>query len=243
MPSPRRLSLQGLPIRFVARLAAIVTAWLVIVGAGVACFSAQADTGAQPLSFDLIGFGISLAIAGAVAAAVALVVGGEKRTAAEVVLAVSLAILVSAALGFLVLWVAPSILRDHLDAWSFLRLRDRTRLGSAEILRFQAPLAARVGLVLGLGGGLLILLSRWRPRLAIAMAYGLLFACAVGPVQRSGLDIVIAWGWIIRRSILSWGLVADLISALGAVFGAIAGAVSAGFWVYQARRRASPTPR
>src|SRR5262249_26220244 len=159
-------------------------------GAGVACFAAQADTGPQPLAFDLIGFGMSLAVACAVAAAVTLFVGGEKGWAAAVVLAVSLASLVAAALG-VVLWMNPSILRNHTDAWSFLPLLDLPRLWSAEILRFQTPFAAGVGLVIGMAGGLLILLSRRMPRLAIALAYGLLFACAAGPVQRSGLDIVI----------------------------------------------------
>ena len=97
----------------------------------------------RPTLGDLFGFGCAFTIAGAVAASVVLVLGGKRRWAVEIALAVGLTIATTAVLAYLALWAAPWTVRSRMDAWSFLRLqrgRPRLRRGDREF-----PRAARTG--------------------------------------------------------------------------------------------------
>jgi hypothetical protein len=290
MRNPRQIAVHHPLIRSGLELLAILFVWLVVVGSGTACFFAPRGSEAQPTYSDVIGFGCSLAIAGAVATSVAFALGGRTRWAGQVLLAIALATATATALAYLLLWVDPLPLRGHLaiagvvaalialalagkkpfasavplaialaaaaaialayvlflvDAWplrnqmdasSFQRLRDSTRLWGEQIGGFQWPLAAGVGVVVGVLAGLLIRLSRRRPRLATMLALTLLFACAASAVKESLFGLVVVWGKIIRWHIIPWGLIDDQISESGAVFGAIAGALIAAISSHFARR-------
>jgi hypothetical protein len=152
-------------------------------------------------------------------------------------LAIALAAAAATALWCILLWVDPVTLRNHMDAWSFLRLRQGTWLWGEQIAGFQGPMAAGVGVVVGVVSGVLIALARKRPRLATMLAVTLLFACAASPVQESLFGLVVIWGRLIRWRIMSGGLIDDQISESGAVFGAIAGALIAAILSDLARRR------
>jgi hypothetical protein len=236
MSSSPRLPIPAVSIRSLARLLAILVIWSLVVGLGTGLFFAPRGSETQPTSNDLIGFGCALAIAGAVAAAVAVGLAGKKRWAVEIALVVVLMAAAGAALAYFAFWVAPMTVRSRMDAWSFLRLRqDVPRWGEAVVL-FHAPMAAGVGSVVGASAGLLILLARRRPRRATGIALGLLFACAAEPVQQFIFRGVIFWGWVVRAQLDSWAMTDDQIWATAAVFGAIVGAVVAGLAVHRGDR-------
>src|SRR6476619_4991160 len=107
-----------------------------------------------------------------------------------------------------------------MDAWSFLVLSAGARIWGEEVLKFEAPFAAGVGVVVGLVGGLLFVLARRRPSLSTSLALGLLFACATGPVKESVLRLLVGWGWTVHMEIQSHWLAAVEIPASGAIIGA-----------------------
>jgi hypothetical protein len=218
------------------RLLAILVIWSLVVGLGTGVFFAPRGTEAQPTSNDVMGFGCALALAGAVAAAVAVGLAGKKRWAVEIALVVAMVAATGATLAYLALWVAPMTVRSRMDAWSFLRLRqDVPRWGEAIVL-FHVPMAAGVGSLVGAIAGLLILLARRWPRWATAIALGLMFACAAELVQQFIFRGVISWGWVVRAQFDTWAMTDDQIWATAAVVGAIAGAVVAGLAVHRAGR-------
>src|SRR5689334_13151379 len=132
MPSSRLLPAPAVCIRFVLRLLAIISVWLVVVGLGMGFFFAPRGSEAQPSYYDLIGFGCALAMAGAVAAIVAVGLAGKRRWAVKIALAVGMMAAAAAALAYLALWVTPWTVRSRMDAWAFLRLRrDVPRWGEA----------------------------------------------------------------------------------------------------------------
>ncbi|HZW33871.1 MAG TPA: hypothetical protein VFF52_24325 [Isosphaeraceae bacterium] len=239
MSSVRLLRVHLDSIRFLLRLLAIILVWSIVVGLGTAFFFAPRGTEAQPSYFDLIGFGCAIAIAGAAAAIVAVGLAGKRRWAVEIALAVALTAAAAVALAYLALWFAPWTVRSRMDAWSFLRLREDVLHWGEAIALFHAPMEVGVGSVAGVIAGLLILLGRRWPRLATGIALGLLFACAVDSVRQFVFDVVIRWGWIIRALHNTWAMTDEQIWATAAVFGAIAGAVIAGFAVRMAGRHRS----
>jgi hypothetical protein len=236
-------------LRFLARLLAILLIWSVVVGLGTGLFFAPRGWEAQPSYDDLIGFGSSLAIASVVAAIVVVGLAGKRRWAVEIALAVALLIAVAVPLGSILLWVDPWTLRNRMDAWSFLRLRQDVPRWVEAIVTFHAPMAAGVGSVVGAIAGLLILLARTWPRPATVIALVLLFACAWDPVQQFifGLVIIfghmIRWGWYIGAHLDPWNMTDEQIWATAAVFGGTAGALVAGLALHMAGRHRSDHPR
>jgi hypothetical protein len=218
-------------IRTGLRLVAMIGLWLIVVAFGTASFFAPRGSEVQPTGYDLFGFGCTLAIAAAIAGLVALALAGERRLAGEVLLAVALVLAIGAVSAYISLWAQPLVLRSQMDAWSFLRLREGSKLWAEQLAGFHAPLAAGVGAAVGALAGVLIRLARRRSRLAITLALAILFAFAAGPVQRMLFQIVVLWGGIIHRLIISGSLIDDEISELAAVFGALAGAVIAVLWL------------
>ena len=77
MSGPRSLSVESVAIR-VARPLAIMSVWSVAVALVMGYFFSPIGAVAQPTFFDLIGFGCAFTITGAVAASVALVLGGKE---------------------------------------------------------------------------------------------------------------------------------------------------------------------
>ena len=239
----RRLSVESVAIH-VARLLAILSIWSVVVALGMGYFFAPRGVEAQPTYYDLIGFGCAFAIAGTVAASVALAPGGKRKWGVEIVLAVALTMAATAVLAALALWVAPGPIRSRMDLWAFLRLRDDVLSWGEVIVKFLAPLGAGVGSVVGVIAGLLIVLARRRPRLATAISLGLLVTCASEPVQPILSGLVIYWGWVIRRLVGTWPMTDDQVWATATVLGAIAGAVVACLATHISRRhRSRSVPR
>ena len=75
----------GRPTRIATYLRPVVVAasWLALVALATGCFFAPRGAEAQPTMDDVIGFGCSMAIAGATAAIAAFGIGGRKRWAVE----------------------------------------------------------------------------------------------------------------------------------------------------------------
>jgi len=245
MLSSRSLSLESAVIR-VARLLAILSAWSVVVVLGLGYFFAPRGSEAQPTYYDLIGFGCAFAIAGTVAASVALALGGKRKWAVELALAVALTMAATAVLARLALWEAPWTIRSRMDTWSFLRLREDVLRWGEAIVSFYAPLGVGVGALAGAIAGLLIVLAHRWPRLATVISLGLLVTCASSPVQPILFGLVILWGrtilwmeWLIHSQFSTWPMTPDEVWATAAIFGAIAGAVVACFSIYVARRHRS----
>jgi hypothetical protein len=243
MLGSRGLSVESVAIR-VTRLLAILAVWSIVVALGMGYFFSPIGVEARPSYNDLVGFGCAFAIAGAVAASVALALGGKRKWAVEIALAVALTMVATAVLAALALWVAPMTVRSRMDAWSFLRLQqDVLRWGEA-IVKFHAPLGVGVGGVVGAIAGLLIVLARRRPRLAIGISLGLLVTCAAGPEQPILFGLVFLWGLIIQRPFGTWPMTPDGVWATAAILGAIAGAFVACFSLRMARgHRSGPVPR
>jgi hypothetical protein len=250
----RSVSPELLAIR-VARLLAILSVWSVVVALAMGYFFSPRGVEVQPAYYDLIGFGCAFAIAGTVATSVALALGGKRKWAVELALAVVLAISVAVVLAALALWVAPMTVRSRMDTWSFLRLREDVLRWGEFILGFYAPLGVGLGSVVGGIAGLLTVLARRRPRLATGISLGLLVACASGPVRTILFGLVILWGrlilwweWLIHRFIhipfSTWPMTPDEVWATAAILGAIAGAFIAFLLTHVARwHRSGPVPR
>ena len=215
---------------------AIAATWLVLTGLATGCFFAPRGAEAQPTMDDVVGFGGSLAIAGAAAATVAFAIGGRRRWALEVAISVTLVSAIVALLLVYFLWFDPTIARRHLNLWEFRRLQGRAGRWAEQIPTFHAPLGTGVGIVLGAVAGLLTVLARRMPRLATGGALALLFACASGPGRQFAFDQVVWWGWKLRFHLVPWSISDDQIAASGMIFGAIAGAVIAGLAMYAGRK-------
>ena len=233
MSNPQRTPIA---VRTGLRLLAIVAAWLALVASGTVMFWAPRATEGQPVGNDLISFACSLAIAGAVAAAIALAINGEWKWAAELGVAVVLAVGVSIATGFVLLWVDPWTLRNYMDAWSFLRLRDVSGYWAKEILMFESPFAAGVGSVVGFVGGLLLRLARWSTRSAAVTGLGLLVTCATDSVRESLFGFLNQCGWTLHVQFGTPWMTPVEIAATGAVLGSLTGTGAVGLLIYLARR-------
>ncbi len=238
MLGSRCFSVESVVIR-VARLLAILSVWSVVVALGMGLFFAPRGSEVQPTYYDLIGFGCAFAIAGAVAASVALTLSGKRKWAVELALAVVMPTAATAVLAALALWVAPMTVRSRMDAWSFLRLQEDVLEWGEVILRFYAPLGVGTGIAVGGVAGLLIVLARRRPRLATGISLGLLMACASGPARSILFGLVIFWGLVIRRPFATWPMTPDEVWATAAILGAIAGAFVACFSIRVARQNQS----
>jgi hypothetical protein len=209
--------------------------WIALVALASCCFFAPRGTEAQPTIDDVVGFGCSMAISGAAAAAMAFGIGGRRRWAVELMLCV--AVLSSSAAFLLVylLWFDPTFARGHLDLWSFQALQHGGRGWAKQLAGYHGPLGATVGIVLGTVAGLLTILGRHRPRLAMGTALIILFAFTLGPVRQFTFDLVTWLGWILRYHFVPGSISSDQISITGMIFGAITGAVIANLAIYATR--------
>jgi hypothetical protein len=123
--------------------------------------------------------------------------------------------------------------------WEFVRLRETMLHWGASIVRYDIPLGAVVGLVLGVVGGRLAVLTRRHPRIAMGLMLGLLFAGASEPVQRLAFDLVLFGGYFVRWWIWSPGMTVPYVPASGATLGAITGAIIAVVAMRRERTRPS----
>jgi hypothetical protein len=110
---------------------------------------------------------------------------------------------------------------------------------SAATVRYEFPLGAVVGLLAGAIAGLVVVLARRRPSIAMGLVIGLLFAAAMEPVQRLAFGLVLTWGQIVRSIIWSPGMTDPYMPAFGATVGAIIGTIIAAVAVRRERTRTS----
>jgi hypothetical protein len=192
---------------------------------------------------DVVGFGCSMAIAGAAAAIAAFGIGGRRRWAVQLALSVLLLGAIAALLLLYFLWFDPTFARQQMDLWSFRRLQHVTPRWAEQLAGYHGPLGAAVGIALGAVAGLLVKFGRQRPRLATGSAVALLFLFASDPGRQFAHDLVAWVGWRLRYHFVPWSISDDQISITGMIFGAIAGAAVAGLVMYATRpRRGEDTP-
>ncbi len=110
-------------------------------------------------------------------------------------------------------------------------------------MRYQLPLGLVAGLLLGSLSGLLALLARRRPRIAMGLFLALLLASTFDPVQELTFGLLLSWGQIVRWWIWSPGMTEPDVPAAGATLGAIAGAVAAAIAMRWERNRPSSDSR
>jgi hypothetical protein len=231
--------------RFVGRIAAIALVWILVVGIATVCFFPPGlsipAANSEDWSFidNALVFGSSMTIAGTFATALAFAITGKTKRAIEVVLAVTLAVALLAAVVYTGLWFAPSLARSRIGPWELDRLRHTMRYWSASIVRYEMPLGAVVGLLLGTLAGALALLARRRPRVATGLILGLLFAGASEPVQRLAFGLVVFCGQVVRWYIVSPGMTDPFVPASGVTLGSIAGALIAIVAIWRQRARTS----
>src|SRR5262249_49777295 len=138
-------------------------------------------------------FGSSAAFAGAVTVAAAFFVAGKSSWARSVIVAVTLATALLAALIWTCFWFDPWLIRSHMGTWEFVRLRHTMTDWLMSIVRYDIPLAAGVGLLVGPLSGRLAVFARRRPRVAIGLVLGLLFAGTLAPVHTRLFDLIVLW--------------------------------------------------
>jgi hypothetical protein len=206
--------------------------WVALVALASCCFFAPRGTEAQPTINDVVGFGCSMAISGAAAAAMAVGIGGRRRWVVELMLCVAVLSSSAALLLVYVLWFDPTFARGHLDLWSFQRLQHGGREWAKQLAGYHGPLGAIVGIVLGTVAGLLTILGRHRPRLAMSTALIILFAFTSGLGRQFAYGMVTRLGWILRYHFVPGSISDDQISVTGMIFGAITGAVIANLAIY-----------
>lgn len=238
MPQIQGVPCDSKPLAAYLRPLVIATSWVALVALVSGCFFAPRETEVQPTLDDVVGFGCSVAIAGAAAAIVAFGVGGRMRWAVELLLAV--AALCSITLLFLAyfLWFDPPLARRQMDLWSFQRLQNSSRHWAEQLVGYHGPLGAIVGVVLGTVAGLLTVLGRYRPRLATCTALVILFTFASDTGRQIAFDLVAWLCQILRHLFVPWNISDDQISITGIIFGAVAGASIANLVMYATRIRA-----
>ncbi len=219
------------------RPVSIATIWLVVVSLATALFFAPRGAEVQPTLHDVVGFGGSMAIAGASAATSAFGVGGRRRWAVELSSAVLVLGTTVALLLLYVLWCDPLIARQRLDLQSFNALQSGARRWAEQLAGYHGPLGTSIGITLGAVAGLLIRLGRTRPRMATSTGLVLLFATASDPVRRLIIAGVTWLGWILRYHFVPGSVSDDQIAITGMIFGAIAGSVIAALALYATRPR------
>lgn len=223
------------PVAAYLQPVAIAAAWLGLVALATAVFFIPRGAEAQPTLNDVVGFGCSMAIAGAAAAIAAFGIGGRKRWAVQLGLSVLLVGAIAALLLVYFLWLDPMFARMRMDLSSFQWLQHLAPGWAEQLAGYHGPLGAAVGIALGTTAGLLIRLGRRRPRLAISVALAMLFAFASEPGRQFALNLVTWTGRLLRCLLVPWSISDDQISITGMIFGAIAGAVVADLAMYATR--------
>jgi hypothetical protein len=180
-----------------------------------------------------------MAVGGTVAVIVCLGIGGKRRWACEVVCAVAVLVVVLTAVVYTCLWLYPWLVRSQMGGGDFVNLQYTMSYLSQDTVRHTVPLGSAVGALLGTIAGLLVVIARRWPRVAIGLIAALLLAGAMGPVQRSAFDLVVLCGYIVRWFIDSPGMTDHFVPALGATAGAIAGTIIAAVALWLGRKRPS----
>jgi hypothetical protein len=204
MSVPQRFAAYLRLFRFVGRIAAIVLVWILVVGIATVCFfppglSIPSSNSEDWAAIDnALVFGSSMTIAGTFATALAFAIGGKTKYAIEVVFAVTLTVALLAAVAYIGLWFAPWLARSRIGPWELERLRHTLLYWSASIVRYEIPLGAVVGLLLGTLAGALALLARRRP----GMTYPFVPASGVtlGAIAGALIAIVAMWRQRARTS-------------------------------------------
>ncbi len=245
MTTPQTIEVTWQFGRSLRRFVAIAVLWPFAVATSTACFFPLGTTfppGASddwsPLDNALV-FASSMAISGPVAVIAVFAVGGKRRWVLDVVGAIMLLVAVFTAVVYTCLWLNPWLARSRMGTWEFIRLRSTMLDLSAATVRYNVPLGTIVGLILGTIVGLLAIIARRRPRVAIGLIAVLLLAGAAEPVQRLAFGLVLMCGYTVRWLIVSPGMTDPFVPAAGVSAGAIAGALIAAVALWQRRNRQS----
>ncbi len=226
-------------VRYVQPLA-IAGTWLALVVVGTGCFFAPRPGEAQPTWGDVLGFGCSMAIAGAAAAITAFAIGGRPRWAIQLSCSVFLLSAVVASLLIYFLWYDPMVLRGRLDRWTFEELQHDAPRWAEQLAGYLGPLGATVGIAFGAVAGLLFKFGRERPRLATGAAVAIMILLASDFGRQSTSDVVTWLGWRLRYLFVPWSFTSDEISVMAVIFGAVVGAAIADLAMYATRSRRIP---
>ena len=173
---------------------------------------------------DAVGFGCSIAIAGAAAAVAVFWINGRRRWALEIVLSVLL-------VGAIAALASPLFPLARPDLRCASRWTSGLSFGfgmNPYAGRHNSPdttgrWGAASGLALGAVAGLLIKLGQKRPRLATGMALAILFAFASDSGRQFAFRLVTWLGLILRYLFVHGSISDDQISTTAMIFGAIAG--------------------
>ncbi len=213
--------------------------WLALVALGTGCFFAPRGREVQPTMDDVIGFGCSMAIAGAAAAVTAFAIGGRRGWAIQLALFVVVLGAVAALLLLYFLWYDTMFVRQRMDLWSFRRLQQDAPRWAAQLAGYHGPLGATAGIAFGAIAGLLIKFGRRRPRLATGTAFAILILIASDLGREFVLGALTWLGWRLRYHFVPWSITSDQdqISITAMIFGAIAGAAIADLAVCATRTR------
>jgi hypothetical protein len=203
---------------------AMAAVWVTLVGLATGFYSA----GGQATLSDGIGFGCSLAIAMAAAVIATFGFGGRRRWAIELTLSVLLVSLILALLIGYFFWFDPTFARRKMNLWQFQGAQSHAANWAGQIARYHGPLGGMVGAALGTTTGLLTILARRKPGLAIGAALAILFAFASDFGRQFAIDKVTWLGWILRYYFVPHSYSDDEISTTAMIFGAIVGSVIAG---------------
>ncbi len=217
-------------IRWLARPLAIVSIWLVAVGFFWTAYTVAGKR--EPRSFEVLVFTAAFATAGVLSAAVALLLGGKKRWAAETALSVLIVTVIPIGGSGALFWMVPKAGEYLLgmSAREFPAFRGEF-LGSAlKIAGLAGPTGAVLGTMIGVIAGLLLALAGRRPRLVGWLVAWLLLACVMGSIHVVAFDRLTVFVTSLRLNGLnqleySWYLAGELASAMGATAGAVVGAV------------------
>jgi hypothetical protein len=239
MTQPQRTPALPRPLTIYLRPLEIAAVWLALVGLATGCFFAPRGLEVQPTLEDVAAFGCSLGITGAAAAIVAFGIGGRRRWAVELTLAVTILGVIAAALLIYFLWFDPTFARQKMNLWRFQWLQNGARRWAEDVAGLHAPLGVPVGIVLGTIAGLLTILGRRRPRLATGIALVVLFTFASTLSRQSVLDQITRLTRNILLNLRGWTSGLEEISITGMIFGGTAGSVIAGLAMYATRPRPS----
>jgi hypothetical protein len=123
-----------------------------------------------------------------------------------------------------------------------LAIRERTKNVVAELGTSWAPIAGIVGVSIGVIAGVLTLLARWKPRLAVGVAIALMLFVASGVANQwifgAGADFVLDW----RQRQHKWRSIPrisdlEIASAVGGTAGGFAGVTTAGLVLWNSRNK------
>jgi hypothetical protein len=155
------------------------------------------------------------------------------------ILAVTLLSLIVALVLVYFLRFAPRFAWRQMTPWSFQELQNGARRFPKSLAGFDAPLGVTVGIVLGTIAGLLTILGRRMPRLAIGIALVVLVTFASSTVRQFVIEQVTWLYWNLLAKLVNRGNFDHEIPITGMIFGGTAGSAIAGFARFAMRPRPS----